>query len=143
MRVLAGHHEGAQVALARAHLTGFGIDHIDVLELDDLLRDETARFGLDAIGHLLTLRLVERRSEDYAVASGLGNVLDDELSQPVKHFLAILLEHRHIGRRVLQNRLFTQIVTNHGRYEIVDGLVIGSTIAGGVHDGDVAGTVCR
>ena len=142
MRVLAGHHERAQIALARTQLTGFRIDHIDVFELDDLLRDEPARFGFDAIGELPTLGCVKRRAEDHTIAARFGNILDHKLTDASEHLLAVLFEHRHVGRRIVQNRFLAQIVSNHGRHEIVDRLVVSGTIARCIDDRHIAGTIC-
>lgn len=143
MRVLPGDHERAQIALARAHLATVRVDHVDVAELDDLLRDKPARILLDAVGQILPRGLVERRAEHDAVASGFRHVLDDQLAHAVEHFLAVLLEHRHVGRRVVQDRLLVEVVTDHLRHEIVDRLVVRGPVAGRVDDGDVAGTVGR
>ena len=143
MRVLAGHHECAQIAFARLELAGLGIGHVDVPELDDLLRYEPPGFGLDAVGKLLALPGIERRSEHHAVAARLGDVLDDELAEPIEHFVAVPFEHRHVGRRVVQDRLLAKIVPDHVRHEIVDGLVVRRAVAGSVDDRHVAGPVGR
>ncbi len=109
--------------------------------MDDLLRDEPARLRLDAVREFLALRPVERGSEHHAVAAGLGHILDDEFAEPVEHFLAVLVEHRHVGRRVVQNRLLAEIVADHGGNEIIDGLVVGGAVARRVDDRHIAGSV--
>ena len=141
MRILAGHDERTQVGLARAPLPRGRIDHVDVLELDDLLRDETARVVLDLRRQLLAFRLVEVTAEDHAVTARLGHVLDDEFAHAVENLLAVLLEHRHVGGRVVQDWLLVQVILDHARYEVVDGLVVGRAVAGRVDDRHVAGAV--
>ena len=141
MRVLAREHEGAQIALTQARLARLGVDHVNVAEVDDLLRDEAARLRLDAVGQLGALGGGEARAEHHAVAAGLRHVFDDELAHAREHLFAVLFEQRHVGGRVVQDGRLAEVVLDHLRHEVVHGLVVGHAVAGRVDDGHVARAV--
>ena len=141
VRILAGDHEGTQIALARRHLAGLRVHHIDITELNHLLGNESTRLLLDPVGELLTCGGIQRRTKHHAVTAGFGHILDDQLAHPIQDFLAVGLEHRHVRGRVVENRFLAEIVLDHLRHEVVDGLVIGRAVAQRVDDGHVARAV--
>ena len=103
--------------------------------------DESTRFLLDPVGELLTCGGIQRRTEHHAVTTGFGHILDDQLAHTIQDFLTVGLEHRHIRGRVVENRFLAEIVLDHLRHEVVDGLVIGRAVARRVDDGHVARAV--
>ena len=103
--------------------------------------DESTRLLLDPVGKLLTCGSIQRRTEHHAVTTGFGHILDDQLAHTIQDFLTVGLEHRHIRGRVVENRFLAEIVLDHLRHEVVDGLVIGRAVARRVDDGHVARAV--
>ena len=79
------------------------------------------------------------RAEHDAVAAGTLDRLDDQFVDAVEHLFAFVVEPAAEGVDVGQQRLFAQVVLDHGRHIGVDELVVADAVADRAGDHDVAG----
>ena len=87
-------------------------------------------FGLFGLAQLV--------AKEYAVATRLRHVLDDEAVEHFQHIFHVLLVIRQVRGSVLQNRLFAQVVLHHLGHKVVNALVVRHAVARRVHNGHLA-----
>ena len=98
-----------------------------------VLGDEAAAVGHDALAEVRQFGLGGMRPDQQAVAASAVHGLDHQLVKSTKCLVALVVIPQQVGGHLLQHGFVTQVVADQVAHEGVDGLVVGNSIAHGVH----------
>ena len=105
------------------------------------LGDVAIRLVDQQLPEAFDLGLGGRRANQHAVTAGAMHFLDHQFAQVIKHILQLIGLATHVGRHVVQDRLFAEIKADHFRHIGIDRLVVGNAGAYGVRQRDIPGLI--
>ncbi|CFE53370.1 Uncharacterised protein [Mycobacterium tuberculosis] len=103
------------------------------------LRDPAAGIVADLLANGRQFGLRGFRAEHDAVTTGSLDRLEDQFADPVQHLFAFVIQPASEGFHVRQQRLFVEVVLDHGRHVRVDEFVVTDSVADRTGQHDVAG----